>query len=113
MVPFANDAELSPAEGRFPCEPHTRTYTSRCVVEDGAPIFRVVHDNDGVWQFIGPVDDPSEDGGKLVCLHCIIERDPSIKLLAGLPVGRRALRDSVSDKWEGKAIEKEEEPAES
>jgi len=82
-------------------------------MEDGAPIVRVVHDHDGDWQFIGPVDDPGEDGGKVSCFHCIIERDPSIKVLAGLPVGMRALRDSVSDKWEWQEIEKEEEPAES
>jgi hypothetical protein len=113
MVRFASDAELLAAEWPFACDPHTETYTSRCVMEDGAPIVRVVHDHDGDWQFIGPVDDPSADGGKLICLHCIIERDPSIKLLAGLPVGMRALRDSVSDKWQWQEIEKEEAPAES
>src|SRR5258708_6016288 len=37
-------------------------------------------------------------------LSCTIERDPTIKVLAGLPVGMRALRDSVSDEWEWQEI---------
>ena len=41
---------------------------------------------------------------------CLVERDPSIKVLAGLPVGMRALRDRVSDTWEWQEIEKEKSP---
>jgi hypothetical protein len=109
MVHFVGDSELSAAEWPFDCDPHTSTYVSRCVVEDGALIELVVHDHDGDWQFIGPVADISADGCKVLCFHCVVERDPTIKTLAGLPVGMRALRDSISGEWEWQEVEKEEE----
>jgi hypothetical protein len=108
MMHWASDAELTKAEWPFTDEPHTRTFVSRCVVEDGAAIVRVARDWDGDWQFIGPVEDPNLDGGEVSCFHCIVERDPSIKLLAGLPPGHRALRDSVSTKWRIEKIASED-----
>lgn len=35
------------------------------MVQDSAPIVRVVHELDGDWQFIGPVAGPEKDGCKL------------------------------------------------
>src|SRR6266481_118144 len=95
MMHFADNAELSAAEWPFPCDPHTRIFVSRCVVEDGAPIVRVVHDHDGDWQFIGPVEDPDEDGGKISCFHCVIERDRQSKPLLHYPL-ECALCETVS-----------------
>lgn len=100
MMHYASDPSLTREEWPFPCDPHTRTYVSRCVVEDGEPIVRVFHEQDGDWQFIGPVEDPGKDGGKISCFHCIVERDPSIKMLAGLPPGYHAFRNSTTDNWE-------------
>jgi hypothetical protein len=108
MMHYAAETELSKEEWPFDHDPHTQTYVSRCVVEDGAPIVRVTRDYDGDWQFIGPVEDPGEDGCKILCLHCVVERDPSVKLLAGLTPGMRALRETSSDKWELEAFNAKE-----
>ena len=108
MMHYASDQALSEAEWPFSCEPHTRTYVSRCVVEGGAPIVRVYHSHDGDWQFVGPVEDPNVDGCKISCFHCIVERDPSVKVLAGLPVGHCALRESPAHNWEWQAYEASE-----
>ncbi len=108
MMHWAADSQLGAEEWPFECDPHTETFLSRCVLEDGKPIVRVVHDFDGSWQFIGPVDDPSADGCKVSCFHCIVERDPSIKFLAGLPVGMAAVRDKLSDQWTWEQMEEEE-----
>jgi len=87
-------------EWPFQCEPNTGVYVSRCVVEDGAPIVRVYHDKDGDWQFIGPVQDANQDGCKLGCFHCTVEREPSLRALASLPEGWMAWRESPSDMWQ-------------
>jgi uncharacterized protein DUF4262 len=101
MMHYASDEELKKADWPFPCDAHSRTFVSRCVVEDGDPISRVYHDPDGDWQFIGPVEDPNVDGGKISCFHCIVERDPTIKTLAGMPAGNYAWRDEFGEwKWE-------------
>ena len=67
---FVEDRQLAEAERPFASDPHQSVFVSRCVVEDDAPIVRVVHDRQGDWEFIGPVDDPVEDGCKLSCFHC-------------------------------------------
>jgi hypothetical protein len=49
------------------------------------PITRVFHDSeDGAWQFHGPQESKVEDA-VLVCLHCIVDKDVTIKTLADLP----------------------------
>ncbi len=99
VMHFVEDAELIKAEWPFACDPHMKVFVSRCVVEDDAPIVRVYNDRDGDWQFIGPVDDPSEDGCKVSCFHCLVERDLSLRTLTALPVGWRAWRENASASW--------------
>lgn len=99
MMHFVDDDQLVRSAWPFNADPHQRVFVSRCVVEDNAPILRVVHDGDGDWQFIGPLDDPESDGCKISCFHCVVERDDSIRLLAGLLQGWRAWRGSPNAKW--------------
>jgi hypothetical protein len=99
MMHYVDDEELVRAEWPFTADPHQGVIVSRCVVEDNAPIVRVVHERNGDWQFIGPVDDPDQDGGKLYCLHCIVEKDKSIRSLARLLPGWRATRNAAGEDW--------------
>jgi hypothetical protein len=99
MFHYVEDAELAKVAWPFPSDPHQRVFVSRCVVEDGAPILQVFHEEDGDWHFIGPVADPDADGCQLSCFHCVLERDPTIRLVAKLRPGWIALRDSVSHEW--------------
>ena len=99
MMHYVDDQKLTSVEWPFAEDPHQGVYVSRCVVEDNSPIARVVHDSDGDWQFIGPVEDPEEDGCKLSCFHCVVEKDASIRLLARLMPGWRATRNATSEDW--------------
>ena len=99
MMHFVDDRQLAEAERPFANDPHQNVFVSRCVVEDNAPIVRVVHDRQGDWEFIGPVDDPDEDGCKLRCFHCVVERDKSIRTLTRLLPGWRASRNGRGDDW--------------
>ena len=99
MMHYVDDRRLAESEWPFAEDPHQRVFVSRCVVEDNAPIMRVVHDRQGDWQFIGPIDDPDRDGCRLSCFHCVVERDKSIRTLARLLPGWRACRNGPGDDW--------------
>jgi len=109
MMHYASEDNLTKEEWPFEQDPHTTTYASRNVVEDGAPILHVYHERDGDWQFIGPAEpDPSLEKCQIVCFHCIVERDPSVRLLAGLPMGMRAVRNDSSGEWEWEAFQEQD-----
>ena len=69
------------------------------IVDGSQPILYVVHDEDGDWQFLDG-GDVSEEDAAMVSLRNVCERDPSIKLLADLPVGWAAERATVEQEWE-------------
>ena len=69
------------------------------VEENAAPIVQAVHDADGDWQFLGPVEDADTYGAKLLCFRHVIEQEPGMRILARLPVGWRALREPASTDW--------------
>lgn len=82
----------------FADEPHTGAYTRKAVFEKREPILLITHDDDGSWQFHGPGEADVEQG-VLVCLHHMVDMDPSVNELADLPLGWVAWRESVSDPW--------------
>ena len=70
----------------------------------------VCHDaDDGMWQFLTGGDFKVADG-MIVCLHHMLERDPSLAELADLPPGWRAWRDYPEDPWQRAPEEEAEEP---
>lgn len=76
--------------------------TTRQVMYEGWPILLVTHDNGDPqgWQFIngqGDTDDRAD--GMAVHVEHVIERDPSIRELADLPLGWQARRATVDDPW--------------
>lgn len=75
-------------------------FTTRLVLDRGLPILLVTHDlDDGAWQVLCGTTNDSADLC-IVCLGCLYQRDRSIGLLADLPLGWRAWRDSVDSPWE-------------
>lgn len=51
-----------------------------------------------MWQILcGTTNDPKD--GRIVCLGCIFESDPSMRELADLPLGWRAARDGPGKPW--------------
>ncbi len=67
--------------------PTTTAFLSQTMHTGEEAVTCVSHDaDDGAWQFLA--DRISEGGGPvLICLQHPVERDPSLKELADLPVG--------------------------
>ena len=55
-------------------------------------------DRDYGWQFISSSDGTSENGS-IIALHEIVELNPSVLQIADLPVGWRAVRDTILHPW--------------
>ena len=80
-------------------------FTTRQVLEREEPILQVTHDSDDHgWQFIGSSDGTVENG-RVIALEEAVELDPSVLQLADLPVGWRAVRDTVEHPWKREAID--------
>jgi hypothetical protein len=94
-----HDSESSLYRWQFSDSPHTGVYTTKRIMNKEEPITYVTHDlDDGAWQFHGPSDSPPESA-ILVCLHCILDWDPSIASLHDLPLGWQASRENPSSPW--------------
>jgi hypothetical protein len=83
----------------FADSPHTSAYLSETVNDGTEEVTYVSHDaDDNAWQFLG--DSMSDGGGPvIVCLHHPIDKDPSLKELADLPVGWYAEREAPGHPW--------------
>lgn len=75
-------------------------FTVADICDGRAPILRVCHDRkDGAWQFLTGGALPDESQWRLLSLKEIVKRDPSVKLLAELPLDWEATRTAVNERW--------------
>jgi hypothetical protein len=75
-------------------------FTVRQIVRDGFPVLRVAHNSDdGAWQFL-QWETPREEDAMILCLREIVDLDPTIRDLADLPLGWRAIRPSADSPWQ-------------
>ena len=86
---------------------NTAVFCCEHVFSDASPILYVTHDHDGDWQFLCG-GHHSEAKPRIVCLGCMIEKDPSVWTLAEMPIGWGADRTEVGAPWN---IEANPEPA--
>ncbi len=87
-------------EWPFNDPPNVATFTVKDIVDDGAPILLVCHDeDDGTWQFLTG-SELAMDRALLVALSNIVAIDPSTYELADLPVGWVAQRAALGEPWE-------------
>jgi hypothetical protein len=77
---------------------NTACFTTRYVVEGVRPVLEVYHDHDGEWQFMCGITNIAADG-KLICLGCMVDRDPTLRQLSDLPAGWFAYRESPDQSW--------------
>lgn len=74
--------------------------TTRSVLEGNFPVLLVVCDEDGDWQFLDNLHDAHVDDACLVCLHHVLEHDPSLKAaVSDLAVSRAATRPALGEEW--------------
>jgi len=80
---------------------NTAVITTKQIMQGGAPILSVIHDRDGEWQFLDG-GDVMEDDTVVVGLGNLLSRDPGLRLLADLPCGWIAWRESRNMPWQRK-----------
>ncbi|MBQ6286594.1 MAG: hypothetical protein IJK73_02930 [Bacteroidales bacterium] len=65
----------------------------------GHPIIRVIHDQDGDWQFLGDECNLQEEDAMVVSLNEILEYDITLSDILFLPWGRQAIRERIGEVW--------------
>jgi len=83
----------------FPESLNIYVFTTKYVLNEGSPIVYVSHDDDGDWQFLGKEKGLGEEDAKVISLGEMIEHDPSIKEIAHLPLGKKAIRENIYSPW--------------
>ncbi|HRB71488.1 MAG TPA: DUF4262 domain-containing protein [Flavobacterium sp.] len=79
-------------------EPKNLTvFTTRQWLEEQKPIVRVVHDNDGDWQFL--TGDQMPEDIRIVALKEMILRDTTLNEVFDLEYGEEAERDLLDGEW--------------
>ena len=73
--------------------------TTRFVVYDNSEIIRIIHEENGDWQFLGCEEDLKESDAVIVSLGEMIGLDNSLSIVDSLPVGRQALRTNEHSPW--------------
>ena len=94
------------ADFKFKEVKNVAVFTTRQWLEEKKPILRVVHDEDGDWQFL-TCDQMPEDI-KIVALEQMTLRDPTLNDIFNLDYGEEAKRDFVGGKWIRNSFQYEE-----
>jgi hypothetical protein len=95
----AHTHDFSSEEWSFLDPVNTAALTTAHVLDRSLPVVLVAHDSDdGMWQFLCGTPNNSKDG-RIVCLGCIIQKDPSLFEIADLPTGWSAWRDAPGQEW--------------
>jgi len=74
-------------------------FTCEDVLYYSEPILYIYHADDGNWLYLCGRNHAGEDA-PCVFLKVIVRIDPSVALLADLPLGKQAKRASKNDPWE-------------
>jgi hypothetical protein len=94
-----NDKQLSVKDWPYDDPPNVAVFTTRSVVADKLLIKYVYHEqNDGAWQFYASANVTLDDV-IIVSLAHVARTDPSVKLLADLPLGWFAYRPNAKAEW--------------
>ncbi|MEJ5055625.1 DUF4262 domain-containing protein [Sphingobacterium sp. MYb382] len=83
------------------------TFTTRQWLEEQKPILRVIHDNDGDWQFL--TGDQLPEDIRIVALEELVKRDETLNEVFDLDYGEEAERGFIDGQWTRNKIEYEDE----
>ncbi|HWX67834.1 MAG TPA: hypothetical protein VNZ27_15560 [Rhodanobacter sp.] len=85
----------------FSDQPNLAVVANRKIIVEQAWIAYVSHDlDDGGWQFHVESEELIEKNAAVVSLENVLECDPTIALLADLPLGWHAWRSSKTAAWQ-------------
>lgn len=93
------------AEFKFREEKNLGIFTTRQWLEDKDPILRVVHEEDGDWQFL--TESIDFDNGKVVALEQMLLRDKTLNEVFDLEYGEEAEREFIGGVWKRNKFESE------
>jgi hypothetical protein len=85
------------ADFKFREEKNLCVFTTTQWLEHKSPIVRVIHDEDGDWQFF--TKEVDYDNAKVVALEQLILHDKTLNEVFDLEYGEEATRDFVGDSW--------------
>jgi hypothetical protein len=83
------------------------TFTTRQWLENQMPILRVVHDNDGDWQFL--TGDQMPDDIRIVALEQLVLKDKTLNRVFDLEYGESAEREFIGGPWTRNKFKNDEE----
>lgn len=78
---------------------NTAVFTTKKVMIENVPITCVYHSMDNSLQFFDEYSTNSNKNIMIVSLQEILKKDPSVSAAINMPVGFRAIRKNIQDKW--------------
>ena len=73
--------------------------TSRFVIYDKSEIIRIIHEENGDWQFLGREENLKESDAVIISLGEMMDFDNTLGIVESLPVGKQALRTDKMSPW--------------
>ena len=73
--------------------------TTRFVIYDISEIIRIIHEENGDWQFLGCEENLEESDAVVISLGEMIDFDDSLSIVESLPEGKQALRTDKMSPW--------------
>ena len=73
--------------------------TTRFVIYDNSEIIRIIHEENGDWQFLGREENLKESDAVIISLGEMMDFDNSLSIVESLPVGKQALRTNKMSPW--------------
>jgi len=95
------------ADFKFNEPKNLTTFTTRQWLDEQKPILRVVHDNDGDWQFL--TGDQLPEDIKIVALQELVLQDETLNEIYNLDYGEGAEREFIGGQWTRNKVEYDDE----
>ena len=73
--------------------------TTRFVIYDNSEIIRIIHEENGDWQFLGCEENLEESDAVVISLGEMMDFDDSLSIVESLPEGKQALRTDKMSPW--------------
>ena len=77
----------------------TKIITTKNVINNNFPIIRVIHDEDGDWQFLGDEENLTEDDAVVISIEELLSIDKSVKEVLNMPIEKQAMRINKESSW--------------
>lgn len=72
--------------------------TTKYIVQEKQPVLRVIHDNDGDWQFLGN-QEVTEADAMVLSMAQMLQMDGTLAEVLDIPEGSAAIRTTVDSDW--------------